>query len=273
MKVGLMGFGKAGRAVATVLLLSNKTNLQWVVRRSHILEHRSVPEFLGVQSDDPGLIFSSEKYIADELLTRYPVDVIIDFSSETGLDYYGRAAGSRGVTIVSATSNYPPDKLAHLRELAKLTTVLYSPNITLGINFLMIAAKILQNIAPYTDIEVIEEHFKGKAEISGTAKLMAEKLGLPEGGIKSVRAGGIVGVHEVLFGFPHQTVRLRHESISREAFGNGALFAAINLEGKPKGLYTMEDLFLPFFRLQESEAEILKAGKTPWWRFSTKRPV
>jgi 4-hydroxy-tetrahydrodipicolinate reductase len=271
MKVGLVGFGRAGRAVASVLILSEKTDLQWVVRRSHTLEHRSVPEFLGVPSDEPGLILSTEEFTADELLTRHPVDVIIDFSSPTGLDYYGRAAAARGVTIVTAASNYPPEKLAQLRELSKLTTVLYSPNITLGVNFLMIAAKILQNIAPYTDIEVIEEHFKAKVEVSGTAKLMAEKLGLPIDSIKSVRAGGIVGVHEVLFGFPHQTVRLRHESISREAFGNGALFAAINLEGKANGFYTMEDLFLPFFRLQESEAEILKAGKTPWWRLSPKR--
>lgn len=32
MKVGLIGFGKTGRSVATVLLESESTNLQWVVR-------------------------------------------------------------------------------------------------------------------------------------------------------------------------------------------------------------------------------------------------
>ncbi len=48
MNVGLMGFGKTGRAVASVLLESKITNLQWVVRKSKVLEHRSVPEFLGV---------------------------------------------------------------------------------------------------------------------------------------------------------------------------------------------------------------------------------
>jgi len=44
-------------------------------------------------------------------------------------------------------------------------------------------------------------------------------------------------------------VRLKHESISREAFGNGALFAALNLQGKTKGFYTMEDLLLPYFNM------------------------
>lgn len=267
MKTGIMGFGKTGRAVASVLLESKKTNLQWVIRRSKLLEHRSVPEFLGVESDEPGLIYSREEYDAAELLDRFPVDVIVDFSSETGLDYYGEEAAKRGVTIVSAISQYSDEKLRQLECLSRQTCVLHSPNITLGINFLIISAKILKNIAPFTDIEVIEEHFKGKKEVSGTAKIIARELGLPQESIKSVRAGGIIGVHEVLFGFPFQTVRLKHESITREAFGNGILFAVENLLGKPNGLYSMEDLLLPYFRLQESEAQIIVDRRKPWWQF------
>ena len=122
---------------------------------------------------------------------------------------------------------------------------------------MMIAAKILKNIAPYTDIEIIEQHFKGKPEISGTARVLAQELGLPDENIKTVRAGGIVGVHEIVFGFPYQTVRLKHESITREAFGNGILFAIENLQGKPKGFYTMENLLLPYFKLQDSVEDII----------------
>lgn len=33
----------------------------------------------GVQSDEPGLIYSSSKTSIDELLEKHPVDVIIDF--------------------------------------------------------------------------------------------------------------------------------------------------------------------------------------------------
>jgi 4-hydroxy-tetrahydrodipicolinate reductase len=111
----------------------------------------------------------------------------------------------------------------------------------------MLAAKILKKIAPYTDIEIIEEHFKLKPEVSGTAKVIANQLDISLGEIKTIRAGGIIGVHEILFGFPYQTVRLRHESISREAFGNGVLFAMDNLRSKPAGLYTMEQLLQPYF--------------------------
>lgn len=249
MKVGLIGFGKTGKAVASVLLQSPETNLQWVVRQSHTLEHRSVPEFFGITSKEPGLIYSIEEYSAADLIRRMPVDVIIDFSSTEGIKYYGHAAAEQGVALVSAISAYPAYKTELLQQLSLKTRVLWSPNITIGINFLIIAAKILKNIAPYTDIEIIEEHFKAKPEISGTAKKIAEALMLPEDEIKMVRAGGIIGVHEILFGFPYQTVRLRHESISREAFGNGVLFAAQHLLDKPNGLYTMEDLLIPYFQL------------------------
>lgn len=249
MKIGIMGFGKAGRAVATAMLEADGVVLQWVIRRSRVLEHRSVPEFLGISHDEPGLIYSKDEYSADELFDRLDVDVIVDFSSENGLDYYGETAARRGITIISAVSEYPPVQMAKLKELAKKTVVLYSPNITVGINFLIIAAKILKKIAPYTDIEIIEEHFKNKRGVSGTAKVIARELNIRTKEIKTVRAGGIIGIHEIIFGFPYQTVRLKHESITREAFGNGILFAIKNLKDKKKGFYTMEKLLEPYFKL------------------------
>ena len=132
MKVGLIGFGKTGRAVASVLLESKKVNLQWVLRKSTTLEHRSVPEFLGVHSDEPGLIYSVNEFSADELLDKHPVDVIVDFSSPDGLDYYAEAAVSRGITVISAISSYSDDKLELLSNISSNIPVLYSPNITLG---------------------------------------------------------------------------------------------------------------------------------------------
>lgn len=272
MKIGLVGFGKAGRAVASVLLESEIVQLQWVLRRSTQLEHRSVPEFLGIQSqiqsDEPGLIYSRAEFSAEALLDKHPVDIIVDFSSEEGLDYYGEEAAKRGIIIISAVSHYSEAQLDKLKELAQQTTILQSPNITLGINFLIIAAKILKNIAPYTDIEIIEEHFKSKPEVSGTARIIARELELPDESIKTIRAGGIIGVHEILFGFPYQTIRLKHESITREAFGNGIVFAIQNLQGKPKGFYSMEDLLLPYFKLQDTaESNEEKSKAKAWWQF------
>lgn len=249
MKVGIIGFGKTGKAVASVLLKSEEANVQWVIRQSEEIKHRSAPKYLRIKSDQPGLIYSSSELSASELLDRHPVDIIVDFSSESGLDYYGTEAAKRGVTIISAISEYSDEKTIMLSQLAEKTCVLHSANITLGINFLIIAAKVLKDIAPHCDIEIIEKHFKNKPEVSGTAKVIANELNLPTEDIKTIRAGGIVGVHQVLFGFPNQTVRIKHESITREAFGGGILFAMKNLKGKPNGLYSMEDLMQPYFQM------------------------
>lgn len=244
MKIGLMGFGKTGKAVASVILQNKEYSLEWVIRQSTQLEHRNVSEFLGIASEEPGLIYSSSKIDIKEILYKHPVDAIIDFSSKTGIYYYGKEASERNIKIISAISHYDDQEKKQLAQLAQKSVVFWSPNITLGVNFLMFAAKFLKKIAPDVDIEIIEEHFKGKEGVSGTAIKLAKALDLGDSEINSVRVGGIVGKHEIVFGFPYQTVRLIHESISREAFGNGVLFVADKIANKTKGLYKFEDILM-----------------------------
>jgi len=258
LRVGLIGFGRTGRSVAATLLKDPGIRLEWVIRKSQKLEHRSVPEFLGIDSNEPGLIIPSSEFTAHELIEKYPVDAIVDFSAEDGIDYYGEAAAEKGVSIVSAISVYPKTQIKFLRNLSAHTRVLWSPNITLGINFMILAAKTLKFIAPWADIEIVEEHFKLKPEISGTAVRIADALEVDPKDIKSIRAGGIIGVHEILFGFPFQTVRIKHESISREAFGNGAKFAVEELTKREIGFYTMEELLGPYFLDSNKEYHVDK---------------
>lgn len=247
MNVGLVGFGKTGKAVASVLLQNKKISLKWVMKRNHTLENRTTAEYLGIDSEEGGKIYSSETTPITELLDNQPVDIIIDFSSTSGIYSYGEEASIRKVKIISAISHYSNKEKEFLKSLSKLTTVFWSPNITLGVNYLLFASKFLKKIAPWVDIEIIEEHFKGKDGVSGTAIKIAEALDVEKEDINSVRAGGIVGKHEVVFGFPFQTVRLVHESISREAFGSGVVFVAENLKDKQEGLYNFEDILSPYF--------------------------
>lgn len=251
MKVGLIGFGKTGKAVASVILRNKSIILEWVVRKSNVLSYRSIPEFLGEESDEPGLIYSSQKISIKELLDKQPVDAIIDFSSETGYEYYGKEASKRKITIISAISHYNEQSIQFLKELSKETIVFCSPNITIGVNYLMLASKFLRKISPDIDMVILEEHFREKHGISGTAEVIANNLGIDSTKIKSIRAGGIIGRHEILCGFPFQTVRLIHDSITREAFGNGVIFVAQNLKDKPAGFYNFEDLLLPYFNLSK----------------------
>ena len=85
LRVGLVGFGKTGREVAVTLLNDKTIDLVWVVRKTHTLEHRSVPEFLGIESDEDGFIHWICDVDFDSLQVTSPVDAIIDFSAEGGM--------------------------------------------------------------------------------------------------------------------------------------------------------------------------------------------
>lgn len=243
IRVGMVGFGKAGAAVADVLQCDARFSLSWVARR-HV-QASSIPV-----GDGSVPTFSLAQGTLADHLDQWPVDAIVDFSVPQSLSLYGEELKRREIMLVSAISAYDASHIAYAQSLAQHTRVLCSPNITLGINFLIMAAKLLRGIAPFADVEILEQHFKAKPEISGTAKKIAESLELSPEKITSLRLGGIVGHHEVIFGFPYQTVRLTHDSIKREAFGTGAAFALSELAECERGFYTFEDLLMKKVRAQ-----------------------
>lgn len=238
LSIGLFGFGKTGSVVANEIINDESCELKWVVRKSLINEGEYASHLLGHDHNE-GMIHSYQN-INQEFYKENNVDIIVDFSSSCAVEEYFYAA-QHGSRIVSAISNYSDSDYEQLELLGEQTAVLYSPNITLGINILLKASKLIQKVAPNADIEIIEEHFRGKQETSGTAIKIAENLSLNiEQSIKSLRIGGTVGKHEVIFGFPNQTIRIIHESINREAFGQGALYAAKWIMSQTTGMYSME---------------------------------
>ena len=244
IRVGLLGFGKAGQAVCSELAKAGDVALEWVLRRHASTGMPDVESVIGGATREQRTpLFSSDEVRVGELIRDHPVDFLVDFSCAASCHDYVDAAALTGTGIVSAISNYEPHDIERLRLASRYAPVLHSPNITVGINFVMLAARILRRLAPHADIEIVEEHFRQKPEVSGTARRIANALGLDEAThVNSVRVGGIVGRHEVIFGFPYQTLRLVHDSISRHAFGQGALFALRHLSGRGPGFYTMEEL-------------------------------
>ncbi len=240
LNIGMFGFGKTGCVVAQEIINDEVCNLSWIIRRSSKYAGTYASHLFG-HDFDQGRIYSVDSIDTATFFKENPVDVIVDFSASSAVSHYKNAADA-GVRVVSAISRYEKNQLEQLKALGHKVAVLYSPNITLGINFLIEVSKVLQRIAPHADIEIIEEHFKEKKDVSGTALRIAEDLGLDVSQhVNSVRVGGIVGRHEVVFGLPNQTIRIVHESINRAAFGQGAIYAAKWLMGKKPGVYTMED--------------------------------
>jgi 4-hydroxy-tetrahydrodipicolinate reductase len=82
-----------------VLLQCQEVYLCWVIRKSKVLQDRSVPEFLGIKQDAPGLIYSKDEWTPEQLFDKHHVDVIIYFSSADALLSYGEEAAKRGITL------------------------------------------------------------------------------------------------------------------------------------------------------------------------------
>jgi 4-hydroxy-tetrahydrodipicolinate reductase len=92
--------------------------------------------------------------------------------------------------------------------------------------------------------EIIELHHATKLDApSGTAKATAAAM---EGDvpIHSVRLPGLVAHQEVILGGAGQTLSIRHDTTSREAFAPGVLLALEKVGGLPPGVTVGLDALL-----------------------------
>lgn len=136
IKVGLLGFGRTGKFVASEILKDEDCSLEWVIRRGASEPDSYASHQLGEKSAQAP--FFSVDDVDDDFFSKYPVDALIDFSSQDGLAIYSKAAKSN-VRIVSAISNYSEECKKKLKKIAAQTAVMHSPNITLGINWDLMA--------------------------------------------------------------------------------------------------------------------------------------
>jgi len=217
-----------------------------------------VDSFTGVQNSYP--VFTS---IMD---CDIDVDVIVDFSNSEAVDALLKYSVSKKVPLILCTTGMSVSQLELIDESTKEIAILKSANMSLGINLLL---KLLEGAAKALgpagyDIEIVERHHNQKVDApSGTALALADSINSAlnneyeyvydrsnvrkprdskEIGISAVRAGNIVGDHEVIFGGIDEVIELKHTAYSRNVFAKGAVEAANFLAGKPPGLYSMSDV-------------------------------
>ena len=192
-------------------------------------------------------------------------DVLIDFSNHSSTSSLVSFAASRRIPVVIATTGHTKEEQDQIDLLAKTVPVFQSSNMSVGISVLSaICKEITAAVGSDADIEIIEKHHNQKLDApSGTALAIAreiqsvqdergdlvydrskrhEKRTPGEIGISSVRAGNIVGEHEVLFAWGNEVLSVKHTASGRGVFAEGALRAANFIVGKEPGLYNMNDL-------------------------------
>ena len=199
----------------------------------------------------------------DEL--KETADVIIDFSTAAAIDSLLDYCEKTHTPLVLCSTGLSEAQLDRVERLAKVSAVLVSANMSLGINVLL---KLLKNVTKTLyengfDIEIVEKHHNQKLDApSGTALALADvmkdelddisynldrtkvrkKRERNEIGISAVRGGTIVGEHEVIFAGTDEVIEIKHTAYSRAIFAKGAMSAAKFLKGKSAGKYNMSDV-------------------------------
>ncbi len=196
-----------------------------------------------------------------------PCDVLIDFTLPAGTMHWLDHCLKHATPMVSGVTGHSDEQSARIRKAGEKIPILQASNFSIGINLLLgLVGKVAAELGTTYDIEIIETHHKQKVDSpSGTALTLVDAVLAQTGrsreddvvwgrrgetgprptgqiGVHAVRMGDVVGRHEVHFSGPGETITLRHEAHSRDAFAAGALRGAAWIVGKPAGIYTMREV-------------------------------
>ncbi|WP_439470410.1 4-hydroxy-tetrahydrodipicolinate reductase [Brevundimonas sp.] len=196
-------------------------------------------------------------------------DVVIDFSTpEASVELAQACAARGGPALVIGSTGLTPEQDAEILKAAETVAIVRSGNFSLGVNILigLVEHAALRLDARDWDIEITEAHHRRKVDApSGTALMLGEAAasgrnedlddvraapwdgitGARESGkigFSSVRAGGIIGEHTVLFASDDEMLTLSHSAIDRSLFARGAVAAAAWVRNRKPGLYDMQDV-------------------------------
>jgi len=168
-------------------------------------------------------------------------DAAVDFTTPDAVDANVAACLEAGVPVVIGTTGFDLEA-TDLAARSAGVPCFHAPNFAQGAVLMMRFAEAAANVFPRA--EIIELHSDAKRDApSGTSKATAARMGTNPP-IHSVRLPGLVAHQEVVFGGAGETLTIRHDTISREAFVPGVLLALDRVRELPAGLTVGLDALL-----------------------------
>lgn len=249
MKIALCGLGRAGKELLRVL--KNYDDLKLVSAFCRIRSEKAGMDIGAIADLPPMGIEAVDITHADKVFTQEKPDVVIDFSNTTATKLLLLACKKHQVSAVVCTTGFNMEEIAWMKEcvFGEDFGIVFAPNVTVGVNVMMNMLKTAAHCLPYYDYNINEIHHNKKLDKpSGTAKkialLLKNELPLEadeQVSVNSIRAGGYVGVHEVMAVGEYDRITIVHESFSRRVFAEGAIKAAKYIANKT-GWHEMEDV-------------------------------
>ena len=159
-------------------------------------------------------------------------DVAVDFTQPDAVLANATACLAAEVPLVVGTTGFDADALDRAAREAGVPCF-YAPNFAVGAVLMMRFAE--EAVRSFPRAEIVELHADTKVDApSGTARATSERMGgVP---IHSVRLPGLVAHQEVILGGPGETLTIRHDTTSRDAFVPGVLRAVEAVRTLPPGL-------------------------------------
>lgn len=262
MKIGVTGItGRMGRTIATLVLQEPITELSSaLVREGAGLEGTDLGEFLGFEKNGGKMLSNIDQFVQS-------VEAVIDFSSPAlSLEMAAKCAQFKKV-LVCGTTGFSDAEKQKFASYAKDAAIIWSSNMSLGVNLLMnLAEKVAGILHDDFDIEIVEMHHKNKVDApSGTALSLGAAVAKGRGvdlqkvgkttrsgkeakrekgeiGFAALRGGDVIGDHTVIFAGDGERVELTHKASNRDIFAKGAIRAAIWGTAKQPGFYSMRDV-------------------------------
>ena len=205
--------------------------------------------------------------VSDLRAVQDQFDALIDFTNPAVTLAHLKLCTELGKTLIIGTTGFSEVEKQQIAEAGKQIGIVFAPNMSVSVNLCFKLLELTaQIIGEESDIEIIEAHHRHKKDApSGTALRMGEVIANTLGrnlndvavygreghtgardsktiGFATIRAGEIVGDHTVLFASAGERVEITHKSSSRLPYATGAVRAAQWLQGKPHGLYSMQDV-------------------------------
>lgn len=193
--------------------------------------------------------------------------VIVDFSLPSATEHNIRRCLDLRAPLVLGTTGIDADTRALLKEAAGEIPIVSAANFSVGVTLMTrLSALAAKALGPNWEAELFELHHKHKRDApSGTAKRIAKAVATTHGrklddvmvmsrektdhprtaeeiGVMSLRGGGSIGEHTLMFFGEGERIELTHRAMDRSIFAQGALRAARWLAGRPPGLYDMVDV-------------------------------
>ena len=168
-------------------------------------------------------------------------DAAVDFTTPDAVGANVASCLKAGVPVVIGTTGFDLDA-TDLAARSAGVSCFHAPNFAQGAVLMMRFAEAAANVFPRA--EIIELHSEAKRDApSGTSQATAARMGTNPP-IHSVRLPGLVAHQEVVFGGPGETLTIRHDTTSREAFVPGVLLALERVRELPHGLTVGLDALL-----------------------------